>query len=343
MRAPILIAALATALAAAGPGLAQSGYSLTGTVALGAPDRWDYLTFDPASHRVYVAHGDRISVVDSDKGQVVGEVLGAPGGTHGIGLSGGKGYTDDGEAGQVIVFDPASFKVLKRIAAKPDADGIAVDPKTGHVFVIEGDSHTVQVVDPASDTIIATIDGGGGLEFGAASPDGKVYVNGAERREILRIDTATNQIDARWPIAACQSPHGLALDAAGHRLFSTCKNKLMVILDTDSGQVVGTAPIGVGTDAAAFDPLRHRAFSSNGDGTVSVIAETGPASFTALPSVATAPTGRTMTVDPQTGRLFVAAAEIDKSVPVVPGPGGRPGKPKLKAGSLKLLMLDPAS
>jgi len=338
----------AAALFALGLGVLSAGaqtapaYAITPSAALGAPDRWDYLTFDAASHRVYIAHGDRISVIDARSGAVLGAVLGMPGGTHGIGLSGGKGYTDDGKAGEVVVFDPASFKVLKRIPALPDADGITVDPTTGHVFVVDGDSAALTVIDPAVDTAIATIKAGGGLEFAVAGPNGKVYVNGAENKELLRIDTATNTIDARWPVPGCVSPHGLALDAAGHRLFTTCVNQVMVVVNTDTGAVVATLPIGRGTDAAGFDPVRKLAFSANGEGTITVVQETTPDSFSVLGAVKTQATGRTMTLDPATGRLYIAAAEVDTTAPVVPGPNGRPGRAPMVPGSLKVLMLDPA-
>ena len=172
-----LLAAAAVLALQAGAAAAQTApapsYKVVKSVPLGAPDRWDYVTFDAASHRVYVAHGDRLSVVDGHDGTLIGEVTGMPGGTHGIGLSGGKGYTDDGEAGVAVVFDPKTLKVLGRVTAKPDADGIAVDPATGHVFVVDGDSKVLTVIDPKTDQVVATIDGGGGLEFAVAGPDGE--------------------------------------------------------------------------------------------------------------------------------------------------------------------------
>jgi YVTN family beta-propeller protein len=327
------------ALIASSPATADPPYAITKTVPLGAPDRWDYVVFDRASHRVYVAHGDRLTVVDSHDGTVVGEVVGAPGGTHGIGISTatGKGYTDDGKAGQVVVFDLASLKIRNTIPADPDADGIAFDGLTGHVFVIEGDSATVAVVDPATDTVVARIPGGGKLEYGVSDDSGHVYVNGEENRDIVRIDTRANKVDAHWPIPNCVSPHGMAIDTVTHRLFSSCVNGLMVVVDTTSGKTVASVPIGRGTDAAAFDPRRKRVFSSNGaDGTISVIQQTGPDSYAPLATLPTQVTGRTMDVDPDTGRLFVAAAQLD--------PGPTPGAPpRRRPGSLALIFLDPAS
>jgi YVTN family beta-propeller protein len=340
---PRLFLATAAALAiaaAAAHAQAPAGYKMVKEVPLGGPDRWDYVVYDAPSHRVYVAHSDRISVVDAKEGKLIGEVMGVAN-THGIGISNGKAYTDDGKAGQVIVFDPKTLKVIKRIPAKEDADGITVDPKSGHVFVVDGDSKVVTVVDPKTDTVLANVDAGGGLEYAQSGDDGKVYVNGSDNKEIVRIDVATNKADAHWPIPGCTSPHGLAVDSAAHRLFVTCVNKVMTVVDATNGSVVATLPIGQGTDAAVFDPGRKRAFSSNGDGTLTVVAEKSPSSFAVAETVPTRVTGRTMGIDPTSGRLFIAAADIDPNAPVPNGPNGRPGRPAPKPGSLKLLFLDP--
>jgi YVTN family beta-propeller protein len=341
---PSLLLATAAALAV-GAVSAQAqaqapAYKLVKEVPLGAPERWDYVVYDPPSHRVYVAHSDRISVIDAKAGKLIGEVTGVSG-THGVGISNGKGYTDDGRAGQVIVFDLKTLKVIKRIPAKEDADGITVDPKSGHVFVVDGDSKAVTVVDAKTDTVLANIATGGGMEYAQPGNDGKVYVNGAEKKEIVRIDVKSNTVDAHWPIPGCTSPHGLAIDTAAHRLFVTCVNKVMTVVDAANGAVVATLPIGQGTDAAAFDPGRKRAFSSNGDGTLTVVAEKGPNAFQVAETVPTRVTGRTMGIDPASGRLFIAAADIDPNAKPAPGPNGRPGRPQPIKGSLKLLFLDP--
>jgi YVTN family beta-propeller protein len=327
----------------AGAAAQTPSYHLTKSVTLGSPERWDYVIYDKSGNRVFVAHGDRVAVVDAKGGAVLGNVEGIPGGTHGTVAANGKGYTDDGEAGQVIVFDLKTFKVLKRIKAHDDADGIALDPVSGHVFVIEGDSKSISVIDPKSDQVIDTIQTGGGLEAAVAGGNGKLYVNGSENKEMIRIDTATNKVDAHWPIPDCTSPHGLALDADAHRLFVSCVNQVMTIVNADNGAVVAKLPIGRGTDSAAFDPKRKLAFSSNGvDGTITVIREVNPSTFVAAGEIKTQVTGRTMDIDPGTGRLFVAAADIDPSAPVPPGANGRPGRPKPLPGTLKLLFFDPA-
>jgi len=340
----IFVGASFLVLSATQAGAQTPSYHVTKTVALGAPDRWDYVIHDRDGHRVFVAHGDKVAVVDARSGTLLGTVEGIPGGTHGTVAVDGKGYTDDGEAGQAIVFDLKTFKVEKRIKAEDDADGIALDSASGHIFVVDGDSKAITVIDPKSDKVVSTIHTGGGLEAAVSGGNGKLYVNGSEKKELLRVDIATNKIDAHWPIPNCTSPHGLAIDAQAHRLFVSCVNQVMTIVNADNGSVITTLPIGRGTDSAAFDPKRKLAFSSNGgDGTISVIREVDPQTFVSAGEIKTQVTGRTMDIDPDTGRLFVAAADIDPNAPVPLGKDGKPGRPKPLPGSLKLLFLDPAS
>ncbi len=313
-------------------------YTVTKTISLGAPDRWDYLVFDPHSHRVYVAHGDRVTVVDGHSGALIGNIEGMPGGTHGIGISTatGTGYTDDGRAGTVAAFDLKTLKITKTINAAEDADGIVFDSSSGHFFVIDGDSGNITVIDPKTNDAVAAIEVGNKLEFAVAGGNGKLYINGAEKNDIVRVDTATNKVDAHWPIANCERPHGIAFDASTHRVFSSCVNNVLDVVNSDSGEIVATLPIGSGTDAAAFDAKRKLIFSSNGrDGTLTVIQEKDAQTFVVLGNVKTAVTARTMTLDPATGRIYLVAGDIDTKAATTNG------RPQLVPGSVKLLFLDP--
>jgi YVTN family beta-propeller protein len=315
-------------------------YTVTQSVKLGAPDRWDYVTFDPDSHRAYVAHGDRVTVVDGHDGNVLGEIVGLPGGTHGIAIAiaAGHGYTDDGKAGEAASFDLRTFEVDKRIKAAEDADAMVFDPTSAHVFVVNGDTGSITVIDPMSNAAMATIDVGGKLEDAVSGDNGKLYVNGAGKSEIVRLDTKTNQVDAHWPIPECERPHGLAIDRVTHRLFSTCVNSLMVVVDSGTGKVVAKLPIGRGTDAAAFDPKRRYAFSSNGvDGTLSIIQEKDAQTFVALGNLKTTVSARTMALDPATGRIYLVAAELE-----APASNAASGARRaIVPGSVQLLFLDP--
>jgi YVTN family beta-propeller protein len=320
---------------------------LTRSVRLGAPDRWDYVVYDSPSHRIYVAHGDRITVVDGRGGKVIGQVMSMPGGTHGIAIShaAGLGYTDDGGAGEAVAFSLKTLKVVKRLKAAPDSDAVTIDPTSGHVFVVDGDPGELTVIDPKSDRVVATVHVGSKLEYAVAGDNGKVYVNGVEKREIFRIDTASNRVDATWPIPQCLAPHGLAIDTVTHRLFSSCENQRLVVVNADDGAVVATLPIGRGTDGAAFDPTHRLAFSSNGmDGTITAIREVNANTFLPAGTIRTALSGRTMSVDPETGRLFVAAAKTNASAMaafMAAREAHRHGPSPFAAGSLELLILDP--
>ena len=312
-------------------------YTLAKTLPLGAPDRWDYLVFDGATRRVYLAHGSTLSVVDAASGELVGQVEGIAGGTHGTAISAatGQGYTDDGTAGVAVAFDLQTLKIKQTIPANDDADAVVLDPATGHVLVVNGDTGTLSVIDPKTNTAIATINTAEKMEYAAAGEPGVIYVAGNGKSDIVRIDLRDNTVTARWPTPDCAKPHGLAYDPQGRRLFMGCVNAKLMVVDTASGRAVAELAIGQGSDAIAFDPKRRRVFSSNGkDGTITVYQQMSPDSYQALTPITTMTGARTMTVDPESGRLFTAAAETDP--PATPN-----GRPRPRPGTLRLMMFDP--
>lgn len=317
---------------------ATPAYRPVASIPLGAPDRWDYVVCDPASGRVYLAHGDRLAVIDGRSATLIGNVEGINGGTHGTAVSAktGLGFTDGGRNGQAIAFDLTSLKLVRTIPADQDADAVAADPLTGHIFVVEGDPGAITVIDPRKQAAVATIKAGEKMEYATAGEPGILYVAGEEKSDLLKVDARANKVTAHWPTPDCASPHGLAFDAADKRLFMGCVNGKMMVVDATNGHVVAELPIGRGSDAIAWDARRKRVFSSNGaDGTVSVYQQLSANRYQPLEPIQTAVSGRTMAVDPQTGRLFVAAAETQ------PNPAG--GRPKVIAGTLKLLVFEPAS
>ena len=316
--------------------MAAPAYTPAGAVPLGDPPSWDYAVVDPATGRVYVAHRDKLAVIDGRTGRLIGNVEGISGGTHGTAISRvtGQGFTDDGRNGQVIAFDLTTLAVRAHIAANEDADGIALDRGTGHIFVIEGDSKKITVVDPKTDTALANIDVGEAMEYPVAAA-GEVFIAGVEKGDLIEVNPLTNAVSARWPMTDCERPHGLAVDEGSHRAFVGCSNAKMMVVDTRGGQVVTELAIGRGNDAVAFDSNRRRVFSSNGrDGTVSVYQEVSPDHFRALEDIKTQVSGRTIDVDPVTGRLFVPVADVD--------PAARAGqRPKMILGTARVLMFDP--
>ena len=289
-------------------------YKLTGSVALGGPERWDFVYFDAVSKRVYVSHRTHVDVVDATQNKVVGQVTGI-GESHGVVTvpSLGRGYADDAAAKAVVVFD---LKTLARIATVPvgiDADAMAYDPATGRGFVMNADGHSVSAIDARTDRALETVPLGGAPEVAAADGHGKLFINIASTNEIAVFDTAKLAITARWPVSACEKPHGMAMDEARGRLFVSCINARMLVLDSQSGRILTDLPIGKGTDSAAFDPARKLAFSSNGDGTLSIISERDADTFENAGELKTAVGARTMAVDADTGRVFLVAADVDPS------------------------------
>ena len=335
--------AIAAAPAFASPPSGSSAaYKTAKVVPLGAPDRWDYLHYDAVSGRVYIAHGSEVTVVDGQTGKIIGSITGMPGGTHGIAFSHatGQGFTDDGQAGDAVAFNLKTLKVTKRIKAEPDADGVIYDPNSRHVFVIDGDSGALTVIDPKTDEAIATVKVGAPLEFGVSGHNDKLYVNGVKDHDIVRINTGTNAVDAHWNMPGCEHPRGLAIDRQHHRLFSTCANARMVVLNADNGSIVARLPIGEGSDAARFDPGRQLALSSNFSGTLSVIREDSPDKYTVLAPVKTKLSARTLGLDAKTGRVFLLAADI--KVNPAASPKDYRHRYQITPNSLKLYMLDPA-
>jgi YVTN family beta-propeller protein len=320
---------------------ANAEYRVTKTVPLGAPDRWDYVVFEPTSGRVFVAHGDEVTVVDGTAGKVTGRIKGLTGGTHGVAFvtDSNRGYTDEGETGKAVSFNLRTLAVEKRVPAAEDADAVTFDPVSHHVFVINGDTGSISVIDPKTDAAVATIEGGGKLEYAVPGENGKLFVNGAAKREVLSIDTASNKITARWPVPDCESPHGLAIDPSTHRLFVGCLNRWLTVVDSQSGRVVAKLPIGSGSDAVVFDPRRKLVLSSNGkDGTLSVIHQQDANTYVPLKTVQTSISARTMGINVATGRIYLAAADVRTNATPHKETGRLPPVP----GSLKLLFLDPA-
>ena len=334
------------AVVAAAPAFAvtdPASYSITKTVPLGAPDRWDYAYYDATSHSVYVAHGSELTIVDAGEGKVTGSVKPVEGGTHGTAILSalGKGYTDDGDKGVAVEFDLKTHEISKTVPADQDADGIFYDAHSAHVFVIDSDPGKITVVDPATDKVVATVDAGGKLEFGVSGDDGSVYINGAEKNEIVKINSDKNQVEAHWPMPGCESPRGLALDKKNQRLFASCKNSKLVVTDAGSGKQVAVLDIGKGSDAVVFDAARQRIFSSNFDGTLSVVSQKDADTYEVLPPVKTALGARTMAEDPETGRIFLVTGDYTENEKAAPTDFRK--RYALKPGSAKLLILDPVT
>jgi len=291
--------------------LGAQGYKVSGTIQIGGNGGWDYLTADYENRKLYVSHSTEVVVINLDSEKVVGHISGMTR-IHGIAVANeiGTGFISDGGSNQVVAFDLKTLGLKNKIKAGTNPDGIVYDGASKRVFAFNGRSQDATAIDAATATVAGTIRLGGKPEFPVSDGKGSVYDNIEDKSEIVRIDSKTLAVTARWPLAPCESPSGLAIDRSKRRLFAVCDNKLMAVVDADSGKVVATLAIGEGPDAAAYDAANKLAFSSNGEsGTLTVIRENGDG-YSVAENVSTAEGARTMALDEKTHKIYLATASF---------------------------------
>ena len=313
---------------------AKSTYKQVATFSLPGDEGWDYLTYDSTGNRVFIAHASTILVVSAEDGKKVGEIPATR--AHGIALvpDHNLGFSSNGGAGTVTPFDFKTLKPLPDIKVGENPDAIIYDPNTKYVIVMNGRSKDVMAIDPASLKVVQTVPLGGKLEFAAAAP-GHIYVNVEDTGEIVSIDTKAWKVEQRWKLEGCEEPSGLALDDKTSRLFTVCGNKKMLVVDTKSGKIVSTVPTGDGTDAAGFDRGLGLAFASNGEGTLTVVEQSGDGKYQVSDNVTTLKGARTMALDQDSHKVFLITAEFG-----TPAEGQR--RAPIKPGTFKLLVYAPA-
>ena len=310
-------------------------FSLDHRIPLTGGEGWDYLTVDSSNERLFVTRGNHVEVVDLKSEKVVGQINAPIDGAHGVVTvpTLNKGYITSGKSAKVIAFDLTTLKVLKEIPAGKKADAVVFEPSTFRVFSFNGEDKTFTVIDAKTDSVVKTVALSGKPEF-AVTDDGMIYVNDEDRAAILVIDAKDMSIKNTWPLTGCRSPSGLSADFAHHRLFSVCENRVMVVTDIASGALVNTLPIGDGSDAAGFDD--GLVFSSNGEGTLTVIQERNGKTFKVLENVATQKGARTMAVDHTTHAIYLITAKYEPADPKAAKVGGRP---KIIPGTVELLVM----
>ena len=291
-------------------------YHLLKKVPLGAApgggEYFDYVFADSDARRVYVSHGTEVKVVDADSGSVVGTISGLKK-CHGIAVpeGSGKGFITDGEEGKVFVFDVKTLKITDEIKTADDSDSIIYDPASKHIFAFNGDSRTASVIDPATATVVKTIDMGGGPEFAAADGRGTVFNNIEDKNELVAIDSQTLTIKARWPVAPAGGPTALAMDREHRRLFSAGrKPQMVVMMDADTGKVLESMPISAGVDAAAFENATGLLLVSTRDGMVHIFHEDSPNKLSQVATLKTEFGAKTMALDRKTHNLYLSTAEF---------------------------------
>jgi DNA-binding beta-propeller fold protein YncE len=336
-RVIVTAAGLAALLLTSGALAAAPGYHLIKKVVLGGEGGWDYLAVDAAARRVYLTRGAKVQVLDADTYKPVGEVSPTDG-VHGVAFAPelNRGFASAGKADAVVIFDLNTLKTLATVKSGKNPDAILYEPATKRVFAFNGKSQDAAVIDASSGTVLGSIPMGGKPEFAATDGAGNVYVNVEDKNEMLAIDAAALKVKATWKLDGCDEPSGLAMDAAGRTLFAVCGNKKMAVVDAVSGKVIGLPAIGEHPDAAAYDPGTGLAFSSNGEGTLTVVALVG-GKYVVAETVRTAKGARTMALDAKTHRVLLVTANF--------GPAPKPTaeqphpRPAILPGSFTLLVL----
>jgi len=330
----VLYLAVLVAIAGSAPAAhAQSSrYHFIESIAVGGEGGWDYLAVDPTAHLLYVTHSTKVVVIDTQKDSVVGEIDSLPG-VHGFAVapSLGLGFASNGRENTAAVVDLETLAIVRRVKTGENPDAILYVPGFDEVYTFNGRGQSATVFNAKTGAIVATIPLGGKPEFAVFDPAAqRIYNNIEDKNEIAVIDPASHQVVARWSIAPGEAASGLAIDLAHHRLFAVCENEYMVMLNSETGAVVDTVRIGSGVDAARYDPATGLAFSSNGEGTITIAHLEDPNHLRVVQTLESARSARTMTLDPTTHRIYLSAAEYEPAPP--------PQRPRIVPGSFRVLV-----
>jgi YVTN family beta-propeller protein len=328
---PLLVATTCWAVAHAHA--AESGYHVVKSIPVAGNEGWDYIAVDSDARRVYVSHGSHVVVLDADSYAEVGNIPDTQG-VHGIAIAAelGRGFTSNGRANTVTIFDTKTLKTLSTVKAGTNPDAIIYDAGTKRVFTMNGASKDTTAINAADGSVAGTLALGGKPEFAVADGRGSIFVNIEDKSDLVQFDAQNLKVLHRWPLAPCTEPSGMAADLKTRRLFLGCDNKMMAVINADTGKVIATPAIGEGVDANAFDPDANLAFASNGEGTLTVVHEDSADKFTVVENVPTKKSARTMALDLKTHNIFLPAAEFD-----APAAGERRGK--MKPGSFVVLVV----
>ena len=320
---------------------AAGAYAFLNKIPIGAEGGWDILTIDSAAERLYLSHATKVVVVDLNKSAVTGEIADTPGVHAFVAVPEfNRGFSSNGKENKSSVVDLATLKTISKVDTGESPDAVVYEPRHHEVYVFNHRGNSVTVINGKETKVVATIPLEGNPEFAEADEtSGRIYCNIEDKSKVAVIDTATHQVAANWPIAPGEEPTGIALDAAHHRLFAACHNKMMVMLDTDTGKVVASAPIGAGTDGCAFDKAAQLAFASCGEGVVTIAHEDSPDKLTVVQTLKTERGARTIALDPKTHRIYLPTAQFQPAPS--PSPGASPMRPTIVPNTLKLLVYGP--
>jgi YVTN family beta-propeller protein len=312
----------------------QSSHTIINTFHIASAGGWDYLEIGPVNDWLYVSHGTQVNIINKKNGDSAGVIENTTG-VHGIAfdIANKKGFTSNGRANTVTVFDMNTNNFLAQIATGQNPDAILYEPFSKKIITCNGRSKNLSIIDPAQNKLIDSVDVGGKPETAVSDGVGRLFVNIEDKNEIVVVDTKTFKVLYHWSIAPGEAPTGLALDKVTKRLFAGCE-KLLMVIDATNGKIVDKITIGDGCDGVAFDTVTKNIYTSNGsDGTVTVVHEASADKFTAIETVVTKKGARTIALDKQTHLLYLPTAEFEPAEP------NQKGRPKMKPGTFQVLVL----
>lgn len=318
--------------------LGNEGYHFLTDISIGGEGGWDILTIDSAASRLYLSHATKVVVVDLITNSIAGEIADTPGVHAFVAVPEvQRGFSSNGKESKSSVVDLTTLKTTSKIDTGSNPDAVVYEPRHGEVYVFNHTGNSVTVINAKAATVSATIQLEGTPEFAAVDQKaGRIYCNIEDKSEVAVIDASKHEVVAHWSLAPGEGPSGIALDAQHHRLFSGCHNKVMTMLDTESGKVIGTVPIGAGVDGCAFDDSTQLAFASSGDGTTTIAKEEAPNKLAVVQVLKTERGARTIALDPRTHRIYLPTAQFAPAPS--PSPGASPARPSIVPNTLKLLV-----
>lgn len=313
---------------------AQTSLHLVNTFRIASAGGWDYLATSPIKNWLYISHGNQVNIVDKKSGDSVGVIANTTG-VHGIAFDvlGKKGFTSNGRLNTVTIFDLTTNEILGQVAVGQNPDAIFYEPFSKKIITCNGRSNNLSIIDPATGLLIDSLALGGKPETAVSDGAGKMYINIEDKNEIAVVDTKTFRLLVRWKLAPGEGPTGLAIDPVTKRLFVGCE-KLLMVMDAEQGKIIDQLPIGDGCDGVAFDPSLNNIYTSNGEGTLTVIHETNANKFSVLKNILTKKGARTIALDNGTHTVYLPTAEFE------PMEKGQQGRPKVKAGTFQVLVLE---
>jgi DNA-binding beta-propeller fold protein YncE len=287
------------------------GYKVVNSYKIGGDGGWDYLTADAKTRHLYISRATHVIVLDLDSGKTVGDIADTPG-VHGIALAPelGRGFISNGREGTVSIFDLKTLATTSKVKVGDNPDAILYDSATKRVFTFNGRSQDSTAIDASKGTVLGTIRLDGKPEFAASDGKGGIFVNIEDKSELTAIDAGKLVVKSTWPLSPCESPSGLSMDRKNRRLFVGCDNKMMAVVNADTGKVLATPAIGDGVDATTFDNETGLAFASCGEGMLTVVREESPDKFSVAENVPTQPGARTLALDSKTHNVIVVTAKF---------------------------------